>query len=106
MILWSGPRREPPVKKKYRAMTNARPILDGERVRCPSPRDKDHPLAGCGSLNVYGPDSEGLYDCINCGLWFDEENARAAIIAAVQFWTGKRKKKQPVTKANNPRLYK
>ena len=80
-------------ERKCRAMTNVRPILDGERVRCPSPRDKDHPLAGCGSLNVYGPDSEGLYDCINCGLWFDEENARAAIIAAVQFWTGKKKKR-------------
>ena len=27
-------------------------------------------LVGCGSTNVLGPDTEGLYDCLDCGLWF------------------------------------
>jgi hypothetical protein len=26
--------------------------------------------SGCGSTNVIGPDSEGIYDCLDCGLFF------------------------------------
>lgn len=36
-------------------------------VRC---RVADVELSGCGSFNVIGPDAEGLYDCLDCGLWF------------------------------------
>lgn len=34
---------------------------------CPTGR---HPLKGCGSDKVTGPDDEGYYDCHSCGLWF------------------------------------
>jgi hypothetical protein len=46
-------------------------------VRCPTdtrrPDGTPHTIAGCGSLNVIGPDVEGLYDCLNCGMWFTEK---------------------------------
>ncbi len=47
-------------------------------VRCPPPGD-GHKLEGCGSSNVAGPDNEGLYDCLNCGLWFDKSYVRSPI---------------------------
>lgn len=40
-------------------------------VRCPTQEFEDG-ITGCGSTNVAGPDSEGLYDCRGCGLWFRE----------------------------------
>ena len=45
-------------------------------VHCPSPgtgtaEQKKMGLMGCGSYNVEGPDDEGLYDCLDCGLDFD-----------------------------------
>ena len=40
------------------------------RVKCPKHTVKDSTLLGCGSTNVIGPDSEGFYDCLNCGLLF------------------------------------
>lgn len=44
-------------------------------IRCPtSTRTPDgtlHSIIGCGSTNVTGPDDEGLYDCGDCGIWFD-----------------------------------
>ncbi len=46
------------------------------RVHCPPP--DGHEIEGCGSANVTGPDNEGLYDCDDCGIWFDQENADAA----------------------------
>jgi hypothetical protein len=27
-------------------------------------------LNGCGSTNLEGPDDEGFYDCVDCGMWF------------------------------------
>lgn len=30
-----------------------------------------HTIIGCGSTDVIGPDNEGLYDCVNCGIFFD-----------------------------------
>lgn len=30
-------------------------------------------LEGCSSDNVVGPDGEGLYDCLDCGLWMVRE---------------------------------
>ena len=32
-------------------------------------------LEGCGSENVVGPDHEGLYDCLDCGLWWENHHA-------------------------------
>lgn len=43
--------------------------------RCPTsptqPSGDPHTIAGCGSTNVAGPDDEGLFDCLDCGIWFD-----------------------------------
>lgn len=30
-----------------------------------------HTIVGCGSTNLTGPDHEGLYDCLDCGIFFD-----------------------------------
>ena len=32
-----------------------------------------HSIIGCGSTNIIGPDDEGLYDCLACGIWFDPQ---------------------------------
>ena len=43
-------------------------------VTCPTSRFQDtgerHTIIGCGSTNVAGPDSDGVYDCGDCGMWF------------------------------------
>ncbi|MDE1821160.1 MAG: hypothetical protein KGJ23_08005 [Euryarchaeota archaeon] len=41
-------------------------------IRCPS---GPHKIPGCSSENVVGPDEEGFYDCLNCGLFFKETEA-------------------------------
>jgi hypothetical protein len=45
-----------------------------KQVTCPtSVQDGIDPadqIIGCGSANIAGPDFEGLYDCLNCGMWF------------------------------------
>lgn len=44
-------------------------------VACPTtpvqPDGSPHTIIGCGSTNVSGPDDEGLYDCLDCGIWFN-----------------------------------
>ena len=49
--------------------------LTVRRYRCPTatrrPDGRPHEEIGCGSWNTQGPDWEGLYDCLLCGLWFD-----------------------------------
>ena len=50
-------------------------------IRCPkpstaTPEQRRMKLEGCGSANVTGPDDEGLYDCLDCGLWFKQEEER------------------------------
>ena len=45
------------------------------QYRCPARPRFDGDLVGCGSTNVTGPDSEGLYDC-ECGMWFKPELER------------------------------
>ncbi len=44
-------------------------------ITCPTaPETIDgvpHTIIGCGSANVSGPDDEGLYDCLDCGIWFN-----------------------------------
>lgn len=44
-------------------------------LRCPVNKRGTDDLEGCGSTNLQGPDEEGLYDCLDCGLWFTEEAA-------------------------------
>lgn len=51
-------------------------VLEGvsmsvQKVCCPA--DERHPgdVVGCGSTNVSGPDPEGLFDCHECGVFFD-----------------------------------
>lgn len=39
-------------------------------LRCPDGGPMS--LEGCGSDNVSERDEEGLYDCLDCGIWFDE----------------------------------
>lgn len=46
------------------------------QVVCPNwPDPEDGDLLGCGSTNVVGPDYEGLYDCLDCGIWFKLEQS-------------------------------
>lgn len=44
-------------------------------MRCPTARTRPdgepHTIVGCGSDRVVGPDFEGLFDCLECGIWFD-----------------------------------
>lgn len=47
----------------------------GRLLRCPTLPRWEGDLVGCGSTNLIGPDDEGLYDCLDCGLWFAAEAA-------------------------------
>lgn len=42
--------------------------------RCPTTitdiEGRLNPIIGCDSKHVVGPDDEGLYDCLDCGMWF------------------------------------
>jgi hypothetical protein len=42
---------------------------------CPTalvaPAGTKHTIVGCGSSNIVGPDEEGLYDCLDCGIWWN-----------------------------------
>ena len=42
-------------------------------VTCPTAARFSGDLVGCGSAKLAGPDDEGFYDCLNCGLWFRKE---------------------------------
>ena len=48
-------------------------------IHCPAPTENDA-LTGCGSANIVGPDDEGLYDCLDCGLWFKCKDAHGGIL--------------------------
>jgi hypothetical protein len=49
-------------------------------ITCPIARSKPdgapRTIIGCGSTNVVGPDDEGLYDCLDCGIFFDPHQER------------------------------
>jgi hypothetical protein len=43
------------------------------KLRCPTTSRGPDDLVGCGSTNIQGPDTDGTYDCLDCGLWFTAE---------------------------------
>lgn len=55
-------------KPGYEARIRA---LEAE-VRCPIGVEGDQ-IRGCGSSNVTWDDSDGVYDCRDCGIWFVAE---------------------------------
>lgn len=50
---------------------------DTTPLTCPSSPRYPGDLEGCGSSRLVGPDDEGLYDCLECGLFFTAEAASA-----------------------------
>ena len=42
-------------------------------VRCPAEPRFEGDVCGCGSTNLNGPDGEGVYDCLDCGMFFTAE---------------------------------
>lgn len=44
-------------------------------LHCPDWARTPDDIVGCGSANIEGPDGEGLYDCLDCGIWFTKESA-------------------------------
>lgn len=47
-----------------------------EPLRCPTEARWEGDLVGCGSTDLTGPDDEGMYDCLECGLFFEAWAAR------------------------------
>ena len=47
-------------------------MSDVTSVCCPTGARHKDDLVGCGSTHLRGPDEEGLYDCLECGLFFTE----------------------------------
>jgi hypothetical protein len=43
--------------------------------RCPTTSRFENDLIGCGSREISFPDSEGMFDCYNCGIFFTAEAA-------------------------------
>lgn len=52
-------------------------------MTCPTSRFRDpgeqHATIGCGSTNVAGPDTDGIYDCTGCGMWLLPEVQAASV---------------------------
>lgn len=46
-----------------------------QKVVCPSEARHESDVVGCGSTNVSGPDNEGLFDCQDCGVFFNPMTA-------------------------------
>jgi hypothetical protein len=45
----------------------------GQVIYCPTKARYEGDLVGCGSRNLAGPDEEGLYDCLDCGIFFSAD---------------------------------
>lgn len=48
------------------------------KVVCPAEARYPGDIVGCGSANVVGPDHEGLFDCCDCGIFFNPQAEAAA----------------------------
>lgn len=44
-------------------------------LKCPTVARWEGDLVGCGSANLTEEDDEGLFDCLDCGLFFRREAA-------------------------------
>jgi len=51
-----------------------KPVKVTPWVCCPAESRFDGDVCGCGSENVQGPDAEGVYDCLECGIFFTAES--------------------------------
>ena len=47
---------------------------------------RKHTIIGCGHEFDATPDSEGLVDCPNCGIWFSIEKEPDAVIIPVPYF--------------------
>lgn len=52
-------------------------LIEGKIVRCPNDKgaNGDLTVVGCGSTHLQFDDSEKLFDCLECGIWFNTEEA-------------------------------
>jgi Zn finger protein HypA/HybF involved in hydrogenase expression len=51
-------------------------ILAGTKsLQCPTVARWEGDLVGCGSANLTEQDDEGLFDCLDCGLFFTHDAA-------------------------------
>lgn len=41
-----------------------------------------HTIVGCGHTFTAAPDDEGLFDCPECGIWFNDDEAAQELAAA------------------------
>jgi hypothetical protein len=48
-------------------------VSEESAIRCPANARHPGDIVGCGSANLVGPDDEGFYDCLDCGIWFTAE---------------------------------
>lgn len=53
----------------------ARTRTSNSSLRCPTVARWKGDLVGCGSANLSEEDKEGLFDCLDCGLFFDRDAA-------------------------------
>ena len=51
-----------------------KPVKVSPWVRCPAESRFEGDVCGCGSENVQGPDAEGDYDCLACGMFFTADS--------------------------------
>ena len=51
-----------------------KPVKVTPWVCCPVESRFEGDVCGCGSANVQGPDVEGVYDCLACGMFFTAES--------------------------------
>ena len=51
-----------------------KPVKVTPWVCCPAESRFEGDVCGCGSENVQGPDAEGAYDCLDCGIFFTAES--------------------------------
>ena len=51
-----------------------KPVKVTPWVCCPAESRFEDDVCGCGSENVQGPDAEGAYDCLDCGIFFTAES--------------------------------
>lgn len=53
--------------------------LNPQDIQCPKEPRFEGDAVGCGSYRVGSPDSEGLHDCLECGLFFTKEDDQRGV---------------------------